>query len=83
MACIGEVQRVALPAGRMLSIEEIQALVPEVSARMVVDHIEQHRQAIDMGEINQRLELIHFPLSSFTWCGRNPFSSSSRLTAAT
>ena len=43
-----------------LAVEEVEALVAELAARMVVDHVEDHGQAVEMAEIYQRLELIHF-----------------------
>ncbi len=60
MALVREIEGVPLPASRRLAVEEVQALIAELTARMVVDHVEDHSQAVEMTEIYQRLELIHF-----------------------
>ena len=49
------VRRVRLP------IEELDALIVEAAARVIVDHVRDHRDAIEMAEIDERLELIDLP----------------------
>jgi hypothetical protein len=61
MAFVRKVERVPLPGCRILAIEEVQALVAELAACVVVDDIEQHGQSMEMRQFHQRLELIHFP----------------------
>src|SRR3954447_21499388 len=55
-----EVERILrLALGRGLAVEEEQALIAELSARVVVDDVEEDRQAVDVAEIDERLELVH------------------------
>ena len=51
-----EVKAVVVVAVR-IPIEEVQTLVAELAAGVVVDHIEQHRDAERVADIDQRLEL--------------------------
>jgi hypothetical protein len=48
MALVGEIQRVAIAALRRLEIEEVQALLAELAAGVVIDDVEHHRQPVQM-----------------------------------
>ena len=47
MAFIRKVERVPLPDCRILAVEEVQALVAELAARVVVDHVQKHAQSVE------------------------------------
>ena len=73
-----------MPPAVGLAVEEVQALVAEIAAGVVVDDVEHHRQPVQMAEVDQRLELIHLAAQVFRRrSGGSPLASSSALTAAT
>lgn len=62
MADLGEIERIAVPPLGLtrLAIEEIDAFVSEIAPRMVVNDIEQNSHAVQVEEVDERLELIDF-----------------------
>ena len=56
---VGEVERVAVARAGRLPIEEVQALVAEITARMVVDEIENDGEPVKVRQIDERLQLVH------------------------
>ena len=59
MAFVGKIEGVAITTRGRLPVEEEEALVAEIAARVVVHHIQEHREAIHVAEVDQRLALIH------------------------
>ena len=65
MPLVGEVERVAVTAAGRLAVEKVQALIAEVAAGMVVDDIEDDRQAMQVTQVHESLELIHLAAQVF------------------
>ena len=59
VSLVAEVQRVSMATLRRLAVEEVEAFITEVAACVIEDEIEQDGEAMDVTEIDQRLELIH------------------------
>ena len=59
VSAVGEVERIPVPARGRLPIEEVNALVAEIAARMVVNHVQQDSESVQMAEIDQGLQLVH------------------------
>ena len=47
------------PAPGRLPIEEVQALVAEITSRVVVDEIENDGEPVKVCQIDERLQLVH------------------------
>ena len=65
MSFVGEVQRVDVPAAGRLPIEEVQALVAEISSGVVVDQIENDGEPVKVRQIDERLQLVHLAAQVF------------------
>ena len=57
---VGEIKAVVV-RGIRLTIEELDALIVEAAAGVIVDHVRDHRDAVKMAEIDEGLELIDLP----------------------
>jgi hypothetical protein len=57
---VGEIKAVVV-RGIRLTIEELDALIVEAAAGVIVDHVRDHRDAVEMAEIDEGLELIDLP----------------------
>ena len=57
---VGEIEAVVVRRVR-LPIEEPDALIVEAAASVVVNHVRDHRDPVEMAEIDERLELIDLP----------------------
>ena len=64
-----------------MPVEEVEALVAEIAARVVVDDVQDHREAVDVAEVDQRLELVHLAAQVLDLrSGARPLASSSAFT---
>jgi hypothetical protein len=62
-----------------LPIEEVDALVAKVAARVVVNHIEKNGEPVDMAEVDQGLQLVHFSAEIGDPIRRQPLRSEKRI----
>ena len=79
---VGEIEAVIVRRVR-LPIEELDALIVEAAARVIVDHVRDHRDPVEMAEINERFELIDLPGELGRGERSEPFAASKRFTRAT
>ena len=56
---VGEIERVHVASVGRLAIEEVETLVAEVAAGVVVDDVQQHSETVQVAQIHERLELVH------------------------
>ena len=80
---VGEVQAAVLVAGH-LTIEEVEALVAEFAAGMVVDGVEDDGDAVDMEQVDDGHQLRCLALEGGRLgAAASPFATSNRLASAT
>ena len=65
MPDIGEVEGIAIAALVRLAVEEVEALIAEIAARVVVYHVQDYGESVDVAEIHQCLELVHLAAQIF------------------
>ena len=60
MILVGEIETVVV-RHRGLPIEEFYALIVKAAAGVIIDYVRDHRDAVEMAEIDECLELIDLP----------------------
>jgi hypothetical protein len=62
------------------AVEVVEALVVEIPAGVVVDHVGQHGQSVEVADVDERLELVHLAAQLRRGQGATPLLASRALT---
>jgi len=73
VTAVEEVEGVGIAAGGVLAVEEVEAFVAEAASGVVIDDVEEDGEAVDMAEIDEGLELVHFAAKTLEGIGRELF----------